>query len=189
DIAKAVQQLQEACELPRLPERLESFDVSSLHGSEAVASMVVFERAKPKTDDYRRFRIRTKDTPDDTAMMQEAVRRRFLRALREQDDPDVEETSFSILPDLVVIDGGKGQLNAAREVMRELGMDDIPTIALAERYEHVFIEGQSEPVVLPRPSPGLHLLQRVRDEAHRFALTYHRHLRDARTSRSALDDI
>src|SRR5690606_3358811 len=189
DVEQALRELQEALELPAPPERMEAFDISNIHGNQAVASMVVFERGRPKTDDYRRFRIRGKDTPDDYAMIHEAVRRRFLRALREQDDPDEPETSFSVMPDLVVIDGGKGQLSAARSAMRELGMDDVPAVALAERFEHGFVEGRSEPVILPRNSAGLRLLQRLRDEAHRFALTYHRKLRDARTSRSVLDDI
>src|SRR5690606_26757681 len=127
-------------ELPTLPERIEAFDISNIHGNQAVASMVVFERGKPKSDDYRRFRIRGKDTPDDFAMIEEAVRRRFMRALREQDDPEEVETSFSIMPDLVLIDGGKGQLGAARRAMRELGVEEVPAVALAERFDHVFIE-------------------------------------------------
>src|SRR5690606_36156334 len=118
--------LQEALDLPTLPERIEAFDISNIHGNQAVASMVVFEGGRAKSDDYRRFRIRGKDTPDDFAMIHEAVRRRFLRGLREQDDPQEAETSFSIFPDLVLIDGGKGQLAAAREAMRELGVDDVP---------------------------------------------------------------
>src|SRR5690606_41383702 len=120
--------------------------------------------------------------------MREVVHRRFLRGLREQAD-EVEARGFGQFPDLVLIDGGKGQLNAAREVMRELGVEDIPTVALAKQYELVFVEGRPDPVDLPWASPGLKLLQRIRDEAHRYAITYHRHLRDQRTSEAALDQI
>src|SRR5690606_19759274 len=107
EIQRALKELQEALDLPALPERIECFDISNIHGNQAVASMVVFEHGQPKGDDYRRFRIQCKDTPDDFAMMYEAVRRRFLRGLREQDDPQEAETSFSIFPDLLLIDGGK----------------------------------------------------------------------------------
>src|SRR5690606_12185633 len=134
EAAKALAHLAEALNLPAEPQRIECFDISNIMGNEAVASMVVFEDGQPKPADYRRFRIRTKDTPDDYAMMREVIERRFRRGLREQDG-EVEDRGFSVFPDLVVIDGGKGQLNAAREVMRELGVDDIPAIALAEGTE------------------------------------------------------
>jgi len=185
---RAMAHLAEVLGLPALPQRIEAFDISNIQGNQAVASMVVFEDGQPKPSDYRRFKIRTQSTPDDYAMMREVVHRRFLRGLREQAD-EVEARGFGQFPDLVLIDGGKGQLNAAREVMRELGVEDIPTVALAEQFEHVFVEGRAEPVILPWASPGLKLLQRIRDEAHRYALTYHRHLRDQRASQSVLDEI
>src|SRR5690606_25272849 len=185
---RAMAHLAEVLGLPALPQRIEAFDISNIQGNQAVASMVVFEDGQPKPSDYRRFKIRTQSTPDDYAMMRAVVHRRFLRGLREQAD-EVEARGFGQFPDLVLIDGGKGQLNAAREVMRELGVEDIPTVALAEQFEHVFVEGRAEPVILPWASPGLKLLQRIRDEAHRYALTYHRHLRDQRASQSVLDEI
>lgn len=185
---RALAHLAEVLGLPSLPQRIEAFDISNIQGNQAVASMVVFEDGQPKPSDYRRFKIRTKSTPDDFAMMREAVYRRFLRGLKEQAE-EVEPRGFATFPDLVLIDGGKGQLNAAREVMRELGVEDIPTVALAKQYELVFVEGRPDPVDLPWASPGLKLLQRIRDEAHRYAITYHRHLRDQRTSESALDQI
>ena len=185
---RAMAHLAEVLGLPSLPQRIEAFDISNIQGNQAVASMVVFVDGQPKPSEYRRFKIRTKSTPDDFAMMKEAVHRRFLRGLREQAE-EVEPRGFAVFPDLVLIDGGKGQLNAAREVMRELGVEDIPTVALAKQFELVFVEGRSEPVNLPWASPGLKLLQRIRDEAHRYAITYHRHLRDQRTSESLLDQI
>lgn len=204
EASRALAHLAEVLNLPGEPHRIECFDISNIQGSEAVASMVVFEDGLPKPSDYRRFRIRTKSTPDDFAMMREVIERRFRRGLQEQAG-EVEERGFAEFPDLVVIDGGKGQLNAAREVMRELGVADIPTISLAEgsnwnlapgadrdrerTFERVFVEDRPDPVPFPWASPGLKLLQRIRDEAHRYAITYHRHLRDQRTSRSVLDDI
>ena len=134
EAAKALAHLTEALNLPAEPQRIEAFDISNIHGNEAVASMVVFEYGQPKPNDYRRFRIRTKDTPDDYAMMKEVIERRFRRGLREQAE-EVEERGFAVFPDLVLIDGGKGQLNAAREVMRELGVADVPAISLAEGTE------------------------------------------------------
>ncbi len=185
---RAMAHLAEVLGLPSLPQRIEAFDISNIHGNQAVASMVVFEDGQPKPSDYRRFKIRTKSTPDDFAMMREAVHRRFLRGLREQAE-EVDGRGFAAFPDLVLIDGGKGQLSAAREVMRELGVEDIPTVSLAKQFELVFVEGRPDPIDLPWASPGLKLLQRIRDEAHRYAITYHRHLRDQRTSESALDQI
>ncbi|MBO8142329.1 MAG: excinuclease ABC subunit UvrC [Firmicutes bacterium] len=185
---KAMAQLADVLGLPNVPQRIEAFDISNIQGNQAVASMVVFEDGLPKPADYRRFKIRTKSTPDDFAMMREVVHRRFLRGLQEQSQ-QVEERGFGVFPDLVLIDGGKGQLSAAREVMRELGVEDIPAIGLAKQLEQVFVEGRPDPVELPWASPGLKLLQRIRDEAHRYAITYHRRLRDQRTTRSVLDDI
>lgn len=193
-----LQQLQEALGLEEPPARIEAYDISNFQGDEAVAAMVVAEDGVPNPDEYRRFKMRTKG-PDDYAMMQEAIRRRFTRGLKEQEElaalPQEEQVAaraqlrFVDLPDLVLIDGGLGQLHAAREVMRELGVDEIPAIGLAERLEEVFVEGKSEPIRFRHDSPALHILQRLRDEAHRFGLSYHRKLRDRRTTRSALDDV
>lgn len=185
---KALTQLADVLSLPDLPRRIEAFDISNIQGSEAVASMVVFADGQPRPQQYRRFKIYTKETPDDYAMMREVIDRRFRRGLREQAD-EVEARGFAEFPDLVLIDGGKGQLNAARDIMRTLGVDDIPAVGLAEGTERVFVEDESAPVDLPWASPGLKLLQRIRDEAHRYALTYHRHLRSKSTTRSVLDDI
>ncbi len=162
--------------LPVSPERIECFDISHIQGSETVASMVVFEGGLPKKEDYRRYKLKTVEgKPDDFKSMQEVVGRRY----REAAEP---------LPDLIIIDGGKGQLSAALEVIRGVGLD-IPVIGLAKEFEHIFREGESEPVILPRHSQALYLVQRIRDEAHRFAITYHRKLRAKRNMVSVLDHI
>lgn len=196
---QGMEELQAYLGLPTLPRRIEGFDISNIQGTEAVGSMVVFVDGAPRTSDYRRFKIRTKHTPDDYAMMAEVVRRRFLRGLKEREEleklaPEERQTAegeakFAEFPDLILIDGGKGQLNVARSVLRELGLESIPTIGLAEKFEEIYMEGNPDPIILPRDSQALYLVQRVRDEAHRFALTYHRHLRDQRTTKSILDDI
>jgi excinuclease ABC subunit C len=162
--------------------RIEGFDISNTQGSEPVASMVVFQDGTPKKSDYRRFMIKGVTGPDDFSMMAEAVRRRLERAIN-------GDQYFLPLPDLVLIDGGKGQLSSARKVMWELGLEKIPTLGLAKEFEHLFKEGNSKPFVLSQSSPALQLLQQVRDEAHRFALGYHRQLRGARNLKSLLDDI
>mgnify|MGYP002401375721 CR=1 FL=1 len=166
--------------LPDPPRRIECYDISNISGSEAVGSMVVFLNGEPATGEYRRFRIRDLDGPDDYAMMQQVLRRRFRRV--QQDD-----AKFADLPDLVIVDGGKGQLTAALQAMQEVGFASIPTVALAEKHEHIFRPGSSEPVVLPRQSQSLYLVQRIRDEAHRSALTYHRRLRASRQVESWLE--
>lgn len=181
----ALLQLQEYLGLPRLPYRIEAFDISNLQGSDTVAAMVVFEGGRPKNRDYRSFKIRTVLGPDDYASMREVIQRRFSRLL----NADETDASLGATPDLVLIDGGKGQLNVALKVMEELGFSEFPTVGLAEEEELLFLPGESEPVYLPRDSFALHLVQRVRDEAHRFALNYHRKLRDKRALRSVLDDI
>ena len=147
--------------------------------------MVVFEGGRPKNRDYRSFKIRTVLGPDDYASMREVIQRRFSRLL----NADETDASLGATPDLVLIDGGKGQLNVALKAMEELGFSEFPTVGLAEEEELLFLPGESEPVYLPRDSFALHLVQRVRDEAHRFALNYHRKLRDKRALRSVLDDI
>lgn len=180
--------------LTKAPYRMECFDISNIQGAEAVASMVVFEEGKPRKDQYRRFKIRTVEGPDDFASMKEVISRRFSRGLEEQQllrsgQISSIEAKFNRLPDLVIIDGGKGQLSAARAAMRALGVDDIPTFALAEKEELLFAEGTGEPIILPRDSQALYLLQRLRDEAHRFAVNYHRKLRTKRNLKSLLDEI
>jgi excinuclease ABC subunit C len=161
----------------RDPVRIECFDISHIQGAETVASMVVFENGEPKKADYRRFKLRTVEgKPDDFRSMQEVVSRRYIDA-----DPDG-------LPDLVIIDGGKGQLNAALAIIRGAGCT-MPVVGLAKEFEHIFREGESDPVILPRHSQALYLVQRVRDEAHRFAITYHRKLRAKRNMVSVLDHV
>jgi excinuclease ABC subunit C len=172
----AVRELQTYLGLEREPLRIECFDNSNIQGTDPVSSVVVFEGGKPKKDDYRRFKIKTVEGADDYATMQEAVYRRY------------KETRTP-LPDLIIIDGGKGQLHAAREILYRLGLADIPTYGLAKEFEHLFVEGNPEPIILPRHCAALYLVQRIRDEAHRFAITYHRQLRRKRNLASLLDEI
>lgn len=204
-VERGLAELQELLGLPVPPRRIEAYDISNIQGTEAVASMVVLIDGVPANSEYRRFKIRDIQGPNDYAMMHQAVTRRFTRGLKEREELEsfarqeglsekekaaqAEKAKFADFPDLVVIDGGKGQLGAARDAMRELGLEEIPTISLAERLEEIFQEDDPDPIVLPRSSPALQLLQQVRDEAHRFALTYHRRLRGKRQSRSALDQI
>lgn len=193
-LSNALAELAKALGLNMPPYRMECYDISNIQGAEQVASMVVFEEGKPSKDQYRRFKIRTVHGPNDFASMQEVIGRRFSRGLEEQEllrtgQISVKEAKFNRLPDLVIIDGGKGQLSAARAVMRSLGVDDIPTFGLAKEEELLFAEGESEPIVLERNSEALYLVQRLRDEAHRFAVTYHRKLRTKRNLKSLLDEI
>ena len=174
---RALTRLKEVLGLPDLPGRIEGYDISNIQGREAVGSLVVFTNGEPDKDQYRRFRIRT-EGPDDYAMLQETVRRRFLRGLQ-------EGTPW---PDLILIDGGKGQLSSVTSVLAELDLS-IPSCSLAEREEEIYLPSSPEPLRLPRDDAGLLLLQRIRDEAHRFALTYHRQLRSKSGLASALDDI
>jgi excinuclease ABC subunit C len=175
--------------LAQLPHRIECFDISNTQGREAVASMAVFVGGRPQGAAYRRFRIKTIEGPNDFAMLQEAVRRRFLKGLEERQNLATETGKFAVFPDLLLIDGGKGQLSAVVAVLRELGLTSLAIASLAKREEEVYLPGREEPVRLSRHSPGLQLLQRVRDEAHRFAITYHKSLRDKRTIASSLDRI
>lgn len=178
-VPHAVKALQSDLRLSAPPRRIECFDISNIQGSDAVASMVVFVDGKPRKSEYRKFKIRSVQGPDDFASMQEVVERRYRRVL-EQEGPR---------PDLIVIDGGKGQLSSAREILRKIGMEDVPVIGLAKRLEEVFVPGQSEPVPVPRTSSGLKLLQQIRNEAHRFAVTFHRSVRLKRILRTELDLI
>lgn len=171
--------LQRDLRLKKPPRRIECFDISNIQGTDPVASMVTFVNGKPKKSDYRKFKIKLKQTPDDFAMMAEAVTRRYSGSLADKMDT----------PDLVLLDGGKGQLSTVTRVFRELNMETQPVAALAKRLDEVFLPGASEPQNIPRSSSGLKLLQYMRDEAHRFAVTYHRTLRRKRTTQSALDIV
>jgi excinuclease ABC subunit C len=224
---EALDEVASALGLARAPARIECYDMSNIQGTSAVGSMVVFVGGRPEPREYRRFRIRSGETPDDFRMMAEVLRRRFGRAARlraetgalslaavgadevpddvsppdeapDGDDlgspgatapGDGAEGSGWALPDLVIVDGGKGQLSAAVGVLEELGLTDLPVAGLAKRFEELHLPGRSAPVVLPRTSQGLYLVQRIRDEAHRFAITYHREVRGRRALRSELDDV
>lgn len=173
----AVEELKNFLNLPKLPRRMECFDISHIQGAETVASMVVFSDGVPDKKSYRRFKIRsTEGKPDDFLSMREVTARRY------------EKISADDLPDLIVIDGGQGQLNSALEIIRGAG-HQVPVIGLAKQFELVFVEGSSIPIELPRDSQSLKLIQRIRDEAHRFAITYHRKLRRARNLKSELDNV
>jgi excinuclease ABC subunit C len=249
---QALQQLQDELNLPTLPRRIECYDISTIQGTSAVGSMVVFEDGNPKRSEYRRFRIKGVGRQDDFAMMHEVLKRRFWRMRRQteqdganenqplelgvghetdreavedalaepnagatMDEPDVDvsdgavgvdrdrpaladasatsppetDQSFGKMPDLVIVDGGKGQVSAAHDAMRNLGVGQIPLAGLAKRFEELYVKDVSEPIVLDRTSQALYLVQRVRDEAHRFAITYHRGVRSKTGLRSALDEV
>jgi len=190
----ALTELQEALNLPAAPTRIEGYDISNIQGTAATGSLVVFVKGVARKSDYRHFRIKGVSGSNDFAMMQEVLRRRFKRAVvaREGEatkDAASRDEKWAVLPDLVLIDGGKGQLNAALEVLEEYGLDDLPVVGLAKKQEELFLPGQSAPVVLPRGSQGLFLVQRVRDEAHRFAVTHHRTVRRKAGLASQLDAV
>ncbi len=201
----ALEELQEALNLAAPPQRIECYDISNTQGTNSVGAMVVFEAGRPKSSEYRRFKIKTVEGPNDFASHQEMLRRRFRRQSSnnsESDGPLEENEGENTLqmeqevplqhewaiPDLIIIDGGKGQLSAAMEVLQELHID-IPTVGLAKENEEIFIPGSPDPIILPRSSQGLYMVQRIRDEAHRFGITYHRKLRSDRTFKSVLDEI
>jgi excinuclease ABC subunit C len=185
-LESALEEIKRELKLPCLPSRMEGYDISNIQGQAAVGSMVVFDRGKPKPAHYRRFRIKTVPGADDYAMLQEVIRRRFGR-LKSKDisAPD----SWAILPDLILIDGGRGQLNSVLEAMRQVGAGSVPVTSLAKGNEEIFIPKRAKPISLPFSSPGLQLLQRLRDEAHRFALGYHHKVRKKQTFASALDSV
>ncbi len=203
----AMSEVQEALSLPRMPKRIECYDISHIQGSDSVGSMVVFQNGAPRKEHYRRFKIKTVEGNDDFASMREMLRRRFGRmasALQEAVEAleaaegvgDAEEQApegkaWENVPDLVLIDGGKGQLSAVHGVFLEMGLstDVVPLASLAKREEELFVPHSPEPTALPRNSQGLFLMQRVRDEAHRFAVTYHQRLRSKRQTRSGLDSV
>jgi excinuclease ABC subunit C len=228
---EALDELAAVLGLPRGPQRIECYDMSNIQGTAAVGSMVVFVDGRPQPREYRRFRIRSGETPDDFRMMAEVLRRRFSRVSRLRAEtgalslaavgadealegdaagelPDLEPDGGPVegdglrdgpgdaprdagwaLPDLVIVDGGKGQLSTALGVLGELGLTELPVAGLAKRFEEIFVPGHSGPIVLPRNSQALYLVQRIRDEAHRFAITYHRDVRSRRALRSELDEI
>ncbi len=208
----ALEELQEALNLAAPPQRIECYDISNTQGTNSVGAMVVFEAGRPKTSEYRRFKIKTVEGPNDFASHQEVLRRRF-RAVAKQASAEASTQSIAsngsgvpdtasdepalagsqlqhdwAMPDLIIIDGGKGQLSAAMEVLQELHID-IPTVGLAKENEEIFTPGSPDPILLPRSSQGLYMVQRIRDEAHRFGITYHRKLRSDRTFKSVLDEI
>jgi excinuclease ABC subunit C len=214
---EALVELSEALELTRPPERIECYDMSNIQGTAAVGSMVVFINGRPEPREYRRFRIRSGETPDDFRMMGEVLRRRLTRAAKLRSETGylslaevgadeaaegdtgepVDEAARTTrprdagwaLPDLVIVDGGKGQLSTAVGVLDELQLADLPVAGLAKRFEELYLPHRSAPIVLPRNSQGLYLVQRIRDEAHRFAITYHREVRGKRALHSVFDDV
>jgi excinuclease ABC subunit C len=183
-LTEALAELQQELKLAKLPERIEGYDISNIQGQDAVGSMVVFEDGKSKSAHYRRFKIKTVPGANDYAMLQEVINRRFKRVRSETSGED-----WAIIPGLVLIDGGKGQLRAVHDVMRKLGVTKIPVAGLAKENEEIYIPGRSRPILLPRTSKALQLLQRVRDEAHRFAIGYHQKVHKRNTFASVLDGI
>lgn len=179
---QAVFQLQKILGLEKPPLRIECFDISNTGGSETVGSMAVFVGGKPKRSDYRRFKIKSVKGPDDYASLQEVLFRRFKNAQKNTE-------GFSALPDMVLIDGGKGQLSAVSKVMKILKITDMPVFSIAKKEEVLYAPDRAEGIKLEGDNEALQLLQRIRDEAHRFAVTYHRHLRGKKITGSVLDEI
>ncbi len=186
--SRALAELGAVLGLEQAPLRIECYDISNLGPTDKVGSMVVFEDGLPKRSDYRRFEIRGVPGQDDFASMEEVLRRRFSRLLAERAEPEARPRRFAYPPSLVVVDGGRGQLGVATRVLAELGLD-IPAVGLAKRLEEVYLPDRPEPLVIPRGSEALFVLQHLRDEAHRFALTYHRVKRTKRALASPLDEI
>jgi excinuclease ABC subunit C len=190
----ALEELQDVLNLAAPPMRIECYDISNTQGTNSVGAMVVFEAGRPRPNEYRRFKIKTVEGPNDFASIQEMLRRRFRRQAQQNEERGEEIEQEGPLehdwamPDLIIIDGGKGQLSAAMEVLQELHID-VPTTGLAKENEELFIPGSPDPIILPRTSQGLYMVQRIRDEAHRFGITYHRKLRSDRTFKSVLDEI
>lgn len=190
----ALGELKEYLSLKEIPIRIECFDNSNLQGTDPVASMVVFQDGKPCKKDYRRFKIKSVQGPDDFASMIEVITRRFSRGLKEREElrglnKSIDHGKFSKFPDLIIVDGGKGQLGAALKAISDVGVAHIPVVSLAERNEEIFVQNRKEPIILPKGSNALHLIQRIRDEAHRFAITFHRSLRQKNKLHSVLEDI
>lgn len=177
--AAELEELRAVTGMAARPEVIEAFDISNIMGESAVGSMVSFLKGKPRKSLYRKFRIKAVSGIDDYAMMREVVNRRYGRVLSEK----------ARLPDLIIIDGGKGHLAAASEELVKLGLPEIPVIGIAKEFEHIFVKGRKDPVILPRESKALHLVQRIRDEAHRFAISYHKRLASKRMGLSELDEV
>jgi excinuclease ABC subunit C len=200
-IQQAMSELQEELSLPGSPYRMECYDISHIQGTNTVGSMVVFENGKPKPAHYRRFKVKSVAGVDDYESIREVLRRRLKRLgeirraeqkAGQGDDGNSAQAAgdtWGIIPDLLLIDGGKGQLSAALEVLLELGLDDIPLASLAKENEWLYLPYAPEPIVLPRDSQAMYLVQRIRDEAHRFAITYHRNLRSKSSLRSPIDMV
>jgi excinuclease ABC subunit C len=186
---EALEQLRETLNLEALPLRIECYDISTAMGQDNVGSMVVFQDGLPKKAHYRKFGIRGQSGMDDFAAMAELISRRFARLSDPAASGERHDESFAAPPNLVVVDGGKGQLAAALAAMQAYDLPRVAVISLAKRIEEVFVPGRSEPIVLPRESPALQLLQRIRDEAHRFAITFHRQRRDAAARASMFDQL
>jgi excinuclease ABC subunit C len=188
--AKALNELQEQLGLPEPPLRIECYDMSHIQGSDYVGSMVVMEDGLPKKSEYRRFKIKSGQGNDDFRAMEEVLTRRLTAYLADRERPVSERGRFAYPPQLLLVDGGKGQLGVAVRVLAELGLDEeIPVASLAKRFEEVYVPGRADPITIPRQSEGLYMLQRLRDESHRFAITFHRELRNKRMTTSALDGI
>jgi excinuclease ABC subunit C len=191
--ARGLKELQDALELPEAPLRIECYDISNLQGNQVVGSMVVFEDGLARKSEYRRFEVRSVEGQDDVASLREVLSRRLARLAAERSqpptDPAGERRKFAYPPNLIVVDGGRPQLSAALEAVRDSAVPHLAVVSLAKRMEEVYLPGSPDPVVVPRTSEALYLLQRVRDEAHRFAITYHRKLRGRSMTRSVLDGI
>ncbi len=191
---RALEELASALDLDQLPLRIECFDISNIQGTSVVASMVVFEDGQPKKSDYRRFGIDDKEKFDDTRAMHHVITRRFKRYLAEKDSQfeenmEISRAKFAYPPQLVIVDGGRGQVNAAARALAELGITDVALVGLAKRLEEIWFPDRAYPVVLPRNSESLYLVQRIRDEAHRFAITFHRSKRSKLMLESLLDEV
>jgi excinuclease ABC subunit C len=184
-VASVLEDLRQCLRLPELPRRIECYDISNTMGEQSVGSMVVFEDARPKPADYRIFAIRTVQGPNDFASMEEVLSRRLAHI----GQADEKDASLGVRPDLIIVDGGAGQLAAAHRAMNSLGLGGLPHFGLAKRFEELYVPEESEPIHLPEGSPALFLVQRVRDEAHRFAITRHRAKRAKAGVRSRLDEI
>ena len=184
--SRALSQLKRELALGFIPTRIECYDISNIGGEHAVGSMVVFEGGIPNPDHYRRFSIREVEGPDDPAMMSEVLARRFSR---KRLDPEYGDASFSARPDLIVLDGGAGQVSAVTAALAAIGERGISVLGIAKRFEDIYLPSRMEPLRLPPDSEALTLLKRLRDEAHRFAVTYHRRRRDQASSSSILDEI
>jgi excinuclease ABC subunit C len=193
-IPNSISSLKRDLRLTKLPRKIECFDISNIQGTDTVASMVVFHDGKPRKSEYRKFKIQTASNevgrPDDFASMREVIYRRYIKSVEQAKSSDNKDNSKpKPLPDLIVVDGGKGQLSSAVKVLNDIGIKNQNIIGLAKKLEEVYVPDSSDPQSIPKTSSGLKLLQRIRDEAHRFAVTFHRSLRDKRTLTSELETI